>query len=82
MSDESKKLMRSNEDRWLAGVCGGLGEYFNVDPTIFRVLFALMCIFGGGGFIAYIVLWIIMPQAPMDPTDIDISEEKSPSDVE
>lgn len=60
MSD--KKLMRS-EDRIVAGVCGGLGEYFNADPTLVRILFVLLTLFGGGflGILIYIVLWIIMP---------------------
>jgi len=64
MSD--KQLMRS-EDRMVAGVAGGLADYFDIDPTIIRILFVLLALFGGGflGILIYIVLWIIMP----DPLD-------------
>jgi len=85
MAGEEKKLMRSNDNRWLAGVCGGLGEYFNVDATVIRVLFVLFSVFVGGGIIAYIILWVIMPQAPTGADgadDMEISEEKSPPDDE
>ncbi|MFN2103235.1 MAG: PspC domain-containing protein [Candidatus Promineifilaceae bacterium] len=66
MSD--KQLMRS-EDRMVAGVAGGLAEYFDIDPTIIRILFVLLALFGGGflGILIYIVLWIIMPD-PLDAT--------------
>jgi phage shock protein C len=62
---ESKKLTRSTNDRMLAGVAGGLAEYFDVDPTLVRVLFALGTLFTGVGLgvIIYIILWIVMPEA-------------------
>ena len=58
-----KKLMRS-EDRMVAGVAGGLAEYFDIDPTLVRILFVLLTLLGGGGLgiLVYIVLWIIMPE--------------------
>ena len=61
MSD--KQLMRS-EDRMVAGVAGGLADYFAIDPTLVRILFVLLTLLGGGGLgiISYIVLWIIMPE--------------------
>lgn len=60
-----KRLYRSRKDRVIAGVCGGLGEYFNVDPVIFRVLAVILLIPGGfPGLIPYVVLWIIVPQKP------------------
>lgn len=59
-----KRLYRSYNDKILAGVCGGLGEYFDIDPVIIRVLFIVAVIFGGGGFLAYIILWIVIPQKP------------------
>jgi len=46
----------------VAGVCGGLGEYLNVDPILFRVLFLLALIVGGSGLLVYIVLWIVVPE--------------------
>lgn len=59
-----KKLYRSNRDKMIGGVAGGIAEYFEIDPTIVRILFVLAVFFGGGGFIAYIILWIIVPEKP------------------
>jgi phage shock protein C len=57
-----KRLYRSESDRIIAGVCGGLGEYFNVDPVIFRVIFVILLLPGGfPGFVPYVILWIIVP---------------------
>ena len=59
-----KRLYRSRKDRMIAGVCGGLAEYFNIDPVIVRVL-AVVLLFGAGtGFLAYIVLWVVVPEDP------------------
>lgn len=60
----TKKLYRSSTDRMLTGVCGGLGEYLGVDPTLVRLALALMAIFGGHGFLFYLILWIIVPEDP------------------
>lgn len=60
-TNETKRLSRSDRDKIIAGVAGGLGEYFNVDPNIIRILFILMAVFGGSGLIIYIVLWLILP---------------------
>jgi phage shock protein PspC (stress-responsive transcriptional regulator) len=48
----------------LGGVCGGLGEYLDIDPVIIRILFVVAVLFGGGGILAYIILWIVIPQKP------------------
>lgn len=56
-----KKLYRSETNRVLAGVAGGIGEYFTIDPTLIRLLFVLLTIFGGGGILLYIILWILIP---------------------
>jgi len=56
-----KKLYRSETNRVLAGVAGGLGEYFVIDPTLIRLLFVLLTVFGGGGVLVYIILWILIP---------------------
>jgi phage shock protein PspC (stress-responsive transcriptional regulator) len=45
----------------IAGVCGGLGQYFSVDSTIVRLVFLLLLIFGGAGFLLYLILWIVVP---------------------
>src|SRR5713101_9254078 len=59
-----KKLMRSITDKKIAGVCGGLAEYFDVDPTVIRLVWVLLFFFGGTGGLAYIILWIVLPVAP------------------
>lgn len=56
-----KKLYRSMMNKKLAGVCGGIGEYFNIDPTLIRLLWVFLALFGGCGIIAYIIAAIIMP---------------------
>ena len=56
-------LCRSDRNKVIAGVAGGLGEYFGIDPTIVRILFVLLFFFSGTGLIIYIILWIVMPKA-------------------
>ena len=59
---EPKRLYRSETDRMIAGVCGGLGEYFQIDPVIVRLIAVLLALASGGtAIIAYILLWIIIP---------------------
>jgi len=60
----NKKLSRSVKDKVIGGVAGGLAEYFEIDPVLVRVLFVVSLFFHGAGFIAYIILWIIVPEAP------------------
>ena len=61
----TKKLYRSNSNKMLLGVCGGISEYFDLDPTLIRVLWAIVTVFSGGiGIIAYIVSAILMPISP------------------
>lgn len=55
------RLYRSEENRVIAGVCGGLGEFFNIDPTIIRIIFVILTIFGGSGLLIYLILWIVIP---------------------
>ena len=57
-----KKLFRSRNDRKIAGVCGGLGEYFNIDTTLIRILFLFFLLFGGGGLLLYVICWIAVPE--------------------
>ncbi len=56
-----KRLYRSETDRIIAGVCGGLAEFFAVDSTLVRVIFALLVVFGGSGILLYILLWLFIP---------------------
>ncbi len=59
-----RKLMRSSTDKKIAGVCAGLADYFDLDPTVVRVVWLLAILFAGTGFLAYIILWIVLPLAP------------------
>jgi phage shock protein C len=59
--DKIKKLYRS-KDRKIAGVCSGIAEYFNMDPTIIRILFVVLAFAWGFGIIAYIAGWIMIPE--------------------
>jgi phage shock protein C len=64
MADNVKKLYRSRKDRMLAGICGGLGEMFSIDPTLIRLIFALIALFTlGTAVVVYILGWIIIPEA-------------------
>ena len=58
----AKKLHRSVKQKMIAGVCGGLGEYFGVDPVIVRIVFVLFTLGYGGGAVLYLLLWLIMPK--------------------
>jgi phage shock protein C len=57
----SKKLVRSTDDRMIAGVCGGLADYFQIDPVLVRLAFVLLTIYGGAGPLVYLLLAILMP---------------------
>ncbi|HOJ76882.1 MAG TPA: PspC domain-containing protein [Bacillota bacterium] len=64
-----KRLFRSRQNAIIGGVCGGIGEYFNIDPTIIRILFVLLT---GAGILPYLILWIILPyqdQKSSDPAE-------------
>ena len=50
-----KRLYRSRDDRMIAGVCGGLAEYFSIDPTIVRLVLLFLTLWGGGGFLVYVL---------------------------
>jgi phage shock protein C len=61
----AKKLYRSRKNKVLGGVCGGLGEYFDIDPTIIRIVFVILLLPGGfPGLIPYVILWIVVPPEP------------------
>jgi len=61
-----KKLYRSLENRKLAGVCGGIAEYFDIDPVMVRLVWVIFFLAGGAGILAYILAWIIIPQKPAE----------------
>lgn len=58
-----RRLYRHPEDKFIAGVCSGLGFYFNIDPLLFRLVFFLTLFVGGFGFYAYVILWLLVPKA-------------------
>lgn len=60
----NKRLYRSDENRMLAGVCGGIAEYFDLDPTLVRLGWVVFCAMGGCGLLAYIIAAIIIPRRP------------------
>ena len=58
----NKRVYRSGTDYMLCGVCGGIAEYFNIDPTLVRLAWVVLTCFGGSGILAYIVAAIIIPK--------------------
>lgn len=68
-----RRLYRSNTDRVIGGVCGGLGEYFAVDPVWFRIGFVLLALGGGSGVLIYLLMWLIVrpqPEGYSPPEDV------------
>ena len=60
--DSYRRLTRSTTDRRIAGVCGGISQYLNIDPTVVRILFLIALLFGSLGFWAYLIIWIAAPE--------------------
>lgn len=61
---DSKRLYRSRSQRMICGVCGGIAEYFNIDPTIIRLVWVLFALGGGSGLLVYFLAAIIIPEGP------------------
>lgn len=66
-----KRIYRVKDGKMLAGVCGGVAEYFNLDPTVVRILWALVAWFAGAGIIAYMICAFVIPEKEDDIIDID-----------
>ena len=62
-----KRLRRSRDEKVIGGVCGGIAEYFEVDPVLVRAAFVFFTLIGGAGVLLYLVLWVIMPLATPPP---------------
>ena len=76
-----KRLYRSRTDKKLAGVCGGVAEYFNIDPTIVRVIWALLAFFYGTSILLYIIMAFVVPEKPDASDIIDVeSDVREPRD--
>ena len=66
MNPRSKKLYRSRTNRWLFGVCGGIAEFFGIDPTVVRLVFVVGALLGFGSFILiYLVMFFVVPEEPL-----------------
>lgn len=63
-SPAAARLYRSREQKIVAGVCGGLGEYFAIDPVWFRIGFVVLTFGGGSGILVYLLMWLIVPESP------------------
>lgn len=83
---EKRRLYRSENDRMIGGVCGGLGDYLDIDPTLVRIIFVALALMGGPGLLIYLILLIVVPNettlAPKaqtvvdaEPEEVDIPEE-------
>lgn len=60
-----KKLYRSRTDKKIAGVCAGIAQYFDIDPTVVRIIFVILLLPGGfPGLIPYLILWVVVPEEP------------------
>lgn len=73
----TKRLYRSRDDQILGGVCAGIARYFDVDPTLVRLIFIAAFLAGGAGLLAYIVAWIIVPEEPVGHqlVDMDLADD-------
>lgn len=79
----NKRLERDLQNKVLGGVCSGLGNYFDMDPTFWRVLFFFLFFFGCSGLLIYIILWIVMPARQLqsgDVTNVQNSEAENGND--
>ena len=63
MAQKIKRIYRSRKNRVIAGVCGGIGEYFNVDPVVIRILWVLFSLAYGSGLLVYLIAWLIIPKS-------------------
>lgn len=71
---KNKKIYRKTDDCIIAGVCGGLAEYFEIDETLVRVIFVLLFIGGGSGLLIYLVLWLVIPKYGQEDKKVNWEE--------
>jgi len=70
-----KKLYRSDKQKIVAGICGGIAEYFEIDPVLIRLIWIVLIVFGGTGLLAYLIAWIVIPSR-------ELKREKSTPETE
>jgi len=75
-STTPRRLYRLEKDRKIAGICSGLGEYFNIDPTIIRIFWIMLILIGGSGILLYLIMWLVMP-LKVDPNPVLSGEAKN-----
>ena len=75
----TKKLYLSQTDKKIAGVCGGIAEYLEVDPTVIRIIFLIALFCASFGFWAYIIVWIAAPKGPEVPNTFNQSTNPNPN---
>lgn len=63
-NNKIKRLYRSKNDRVIAGICGGIGKYLEIDPVLIRVIWVILIFFGGTGLLAYLIAWLLIPREP------------------
>ena len=80
MAKEPKRLYRSRSKRMLGGVCGGLGEYLNIDPTVLRVIFVILAFVYGASLLIYVIMWLLVPQEPESAVGAVSVQEEPPSE--
>lgn len=78
---KAKFLFRSKENNVIGGVAGGVGEYFDIDPTIIRILFILLTVFGGGGLFIYLILWLVIPSGSGNKMPSEESIKESANEI-
>jgi len=71
-----KKIYRSQKNKVIGGVCGGIGEYFDIDPVLIRLIFIILFFSFGIGFLGYIIAWIIIPEKPLDNASIEVDKDE------
>ena len=64
--EEKKRLFRSRDNRVIAGICGGMGGYFNIDPVVLRIIWLLLVLGFGTGVLAYLICWLVIPSEPLE----------------
>ena len=69
MAADRKNLYRSDTNKVIGGVAGGLGEYYDIDPTIIRIVFILLAVYGGSGIFIYLILWLLIPKKSQGHVD-------------
>lgn len=76
MTDPGKKLERNTDDKIIAGVASGVADYFGIDKTLVRAIWALTILLGGFGVLVYLILWVVLPEAGQDRTVADDLRDK------